>query len=403
MTDTILVINAGSSSIKFALYDSTIVSEGPLISGKITGIGRAPDFIACDARGQPLEDNGLGAIEKSATHDELILRLLEWISNHGQGTRLVAVGHRVVHGGRVFTDPVVISADVMEELGKLTSLAPLHQPHNLAAIRAISDWASGLPQVACFDTSFHRSQPRLAQLFALPRALSDAGVIRYGFHGISYQYIAKLLPEYLGARADGRVVVAHLGNGASLCAMKQRCSIASSMGFTALDGLMMGQRCGSLDAGVVLYLLQNQAMSIEQVEHLLYRESGLLGVSGISNNMQVLHDSPDPHAREAIELFCYRAAGELGLLLSPLQGLDAIVFTAGIGENAVLVRQLICDHLAWLGVELDQAANNTNATRISSPNSKIDVLVIPTNEEAVIAEATHTLIANSQIEIGASG
>lgn len=403
MTDTILVINAGSSSIKFALYDSTMVTEGPLIVGKIAGIGRAPGFIVCDDKGHPLTKNGLEAIEKSATHGELTRRLLDWLSDHDQGTQLVAVGHRVVHGGRVFTSPVVISADVLTELEKLTSLAPLHQPHNLAAIRAISDWAPGLPQVACFDTSFHRSQPRLAQLFALPRALSDAGVIRYGFHGISYQYIAKLLPEYLGTRADGRVIVAHLGNGASLCAMKQRRSIATSMGFTALDGLMMGQRCGSLDAGVVLYLLQNQGMSIEQVEHLLYRESGLLGVSGISNNMQVLSDSSDPHAREAIELFCYRAAGELGLLLSPLQGLDAIVFTAGIGENAALVRQLICDHLAWLGVDLDHKANNTNATRISSPNSKIDVLVIPTNEEAVIAEATHVLIADSQIRLGASG
>ena len=402
MTETILVINAGSSSIKFALYPSAMVAEGALISGKIAGIGRAPAFVACDAMGHSLAEKGLGSIEKSATHGELTLSLLDWLSDHEQRVRLVAVGHRVVHGGRDFTDPVVISADVLEKLENLSSLAPLHQPHNLAAIRAISDWTPGLPQVACFDTSFHRNQPRLAQLFALPRALSDAGVIRYGFHGISYQYIAKILPEHLGARADGRVLVAHLGNGASLCAMKQRCSIASSMGFTALDGLMMGQRCGSLDAGVVLYLLQNQGMSVEQVEHLLYRESGLLGVSGISNNMQVLCDSSDPRAQEAIELFCYRAAGEIGLLLSPLQGLDAIVFTAGIGENAALVRQLICEHLAWLGVELDHVANSTNATRISSPSSKIEVLVIPTKEEAVIAEATRTLIADSQIEFGAS-
>lgn len=396
MTDTILVINAGSSSIKFALYDSTSVTDGALIVGKITGIGRAPDFIAYDASGNPLVEDGLETIDLCATHGELTQRLLDWLSVHDQGTHLVAVGHRVVHGGRTFTTPVMINADVLEELEKLTPLAPLHQPHNLAAIRAISDWAPDLPQVACFDTSFHRSQPRLAQLFALPRALSDDGVIRYGFHGISYQYIANQLPEHLGTRAEGRVVVAHLGNGASLCAMKERRSIATSMGFTALDGLMMGRRCGSLDAGVVLYLLQNQGMSIEQVEHLLYHESGLLGVSGISNNMQVLSDSTDPHAREAIELYCYRAAGQLSLLLSPLQGLDAIVFTAGIGENSALVRQLICDHLAWLGVELDHEANNCNATKISSQNSNIDVLVIPTNEEVVIAEVTHKLITDSQ-------
>ena len=400
MTDTILVLNAGSSSIKFALYASMGIGQPPLISGKITSIGRAPEFIVSDSRGNALAESGLGTTEKSATHGELTLRFLDWLKRHDQGTRLVAVGHRVVHGGRNFTGPVVISTEVVEELEQLASLAPLHQPHNLAAIRAISDWDPGLAQVACFDTSFHRSQPRLAQLFALPRALSEEGVIRYGFHGISYQYIASQLPDYLGARADGRVVVAHLGNGASMCALKQRRSIASSMGFTALDGLMMGQRCGSLDAGVVLYLLQNQGMSVDEVQHLLYHQSGLLGVSGISNNMQVLRESSDPRAREAIDLFCYRAACELGALIIALQGLDSIVFTAGIGENAAVVRQLICDHLTWLGVELDHAANDANASRISSPNSKVDVLVIPTNEERVIAEATHALVANSKIRLG---
>lgn len=249
-----------------------------------------------------------------------------------------------------------------------------------------------LPQVACFDTSFHRTQPRLAQLFALPRTLSDDGIIRYGFHGLSYEYIAGVLPDHMGPRADGRVIVAHLGNGASMCAMKERQSVATSMGFTALDGLMMGRRSGSLDAGVVLHLLQNQGMTIDEVQHMLYRESGLLGVSGISNNMQVLLESTDPNAREAVELFCYRAACELGSLITSLGGLDAIIFTASIGENAADVRQAICAHLSWLGVELDPVANDRHASVISTANSKVEVLVIPTNEEAVIADAARALM-----------
>lgn len=402
MTDTILVLNAGSSSIKFALYPSTVIGEVPLISGKITSIGRAPKFIASDFRGYQLSKDGLETIETSATHSELTLQLLNWLRDHNQENQLVAIGHRVVHGGQAFSNPVVINADILDELEKLVSLAPLHQPHNLAAIRTISDWAPGLPQIACFDTSFHRTQPRLAQLFALPRALSEEGIIRYGFHGISYQYIANVLPEYLGAGANGRIMVAHLGNGASLCAIKEQRSIANTMGFTALDGLVMGQRCGTLDAGVVLHLLQNHGMSIDEVQHMLYHESGLLGVSGISNNMQVLQESSDPHALEAINLFCYRAACELGALVSALQGLDSIVFTAGVGENSAMVRQLICDQLGWLGVDLDSSANDKNSITISKPNSRVNVLVIPTNEEIVIADATHALISHSDITLQTS-
>ena len=271
-------------------------------------------------------------------------------------------------------------------------LAPLHHPHNLAAIRSVAASAPGLPQVACFDTSFHRTQDRLAQLFALPRALTEAGIIRYGFHGLSYEYIAGTLPGHLGDRAEGRVIVAHLGNGASMCAMKARLSVATSMGFTALDGLMMGRRCGAIDPGVLLHLIDERGMKMRELEHLLYQESGLLGVSGISNNMQVLQMSTAPEAREAIELFCYRAACELAALVATIGGLDAIVFTAGIGENSELVRSLICARLGWLGIALDTAANNRHATRISTTASDVDVLVVPTDEETIIASATQGLI-----------
>lgn len=252
--------------------------------------------------------------------------------------------------------------------------------------------APDLPQVACFDTSFHRTLPRLAQLFALPRDLTDNGIIRYGFHGLSYEYIAGALPGQLGSLADGRVIVAHLGNGASMCAMNERRSVATSMGFTALDGLVMGRRCGSLDAGVVLHLIQQKGLTADQVWHMLYRESGLLGVSGISNNMKDLETSPDPHAREAIDLFCYRAVREIGALTAVLGGLDALVFTAGIGENSALIRRLICQQSAWLGVDLNDAANEANGPLISSTKSTVNVCVVPTNEEAVIAALTRNLI-----------
>ena len=391
MTDAILVLNAGSSSIKFALYPAT-GSGPPLISGKIEGIGRAPDFCAHDAQGHDIAEDGLQEIEASAAHGELTVGLLDWVRHHHDGIDLVAAGHRVVHGGRLFAGPVMVNMQVLSELEELVPLAPLHQPHNLAAIRAISSWDPELPQVACFDTSFHRCQPRVAQLFGLPRQLSDEGIIKYGFHGLSYEYIASVLPDHIDRRADGRVIVAHLGNGASMCAMSRRQSIATSMGFTALHGLMMGRRCGTLDAGVVLYLIQQKGMSAPDVEHLLYHESGLLGVSGISNDMHTLENSTNPHAREAIDLYCYRAAGELAKLITALGGLDTVVFTAGIGENSSAVRKNICDRLNWLGVELNEIANAKNATSISAAGSGIDVLVIPTNEEAVIARSVRALI-----------
>ncbi|MDX1743809.1 MAG: acetate/propionate family kinase, partial [Ruegeria sp.] len=260
------------------------------------------------------------------------------------------------------------------------------------AIRAVEKWRPETPQIACFDTSFHRTQPRLAQLFALPRDLTEQGIIRYGFHGLSYDYIASVLPEHLGQNASGRVIVAHLGNGSSMCAMKNRKSVATSMGFTALDGLMMGRRCGSLDPGVILYLMQAKGMTAPDIENLLYKESGLLGVSGLTNDVQDLQNSDDPNAQEAIALFCYRAASNLANLLPSIGGLDALVFTAGIGENSAQIRELICEQLGWLGVALDDASNKKNATRISTDRSRVEVFVLPTNEEAVIARACRELL-----------
>lgn len=392
MTDVILVVNSGSSSLKFAIYPAATKVAEPLLRGKVSGIGRDPQLVVTEnghavALTEPLSD-----IPDDATHEWLITRLLERLQSRYVEMNPVAAGHRVVHGGRDFEKPVLVDGHVRVALGELTSLAPLHQPHNLAAIDAIGRDAPGLPQVACFDTSFHRAQPRLAQLFALPRRLTDEGIVRYGFHGLSYDYIARCLPACVGSRAGGKVVVAHLGNGASMCAMRNQKSVASSMGFTALDGLVMGRRCGSLDPGVVLYLQEHQNMSTGDIQHMLYRESGLLGVSGISNNMQVLEASAEPSAREAIDLYCYRAAREVASLAGALGGLDVLVFTAGIGENSAEVRQQICDRSAWLGVELDHVANDANCVRISAETSAVDVCVIPTDEEAVIAAATRALI-----------
>jgi len=400
MTDAILVLNAGSSSIKFAVHSLARNGNTLLLHGKIENIGGTPDFTAHDATGKPMAEGGLRDISKASDHEMLTGQLLTWLEHHHEGLRLVGAGHRVVHGGRDFEGPVMLTPEIMQQLEALTSLAPLHQPHNLAAIRAVSTWAPKLRQVACFDTSFHRTQPRLAQLFALPRKLNDAGIIRYGFHGLSYEYIADILPDHLGDKARDRVIVAHLGNGASMCAIRDLKSVATTMGFTALHGLMMGRRCGTLDAGVVLHLIQEMHMDPDQVLHILYQESGLLGVSGISNNMHVLQDSQDPHAKEAIELYCYFAARELSALIPALGGLDTIIFTAGIGENSARVRQGICKYLNWLGVEIDGAANGSNATIISSADSAVSVLVIPTNEELVVANSVRSLLAGSKSKEG---
>jgi len=392
MSDVIVVVNSGSSSLKFALYPAEENSSEPLVRGKVTGIGRDPKLVVFIDGESVSPTEPLDTIPQDATHEWLITQLLDKLTGKYTNYHPVSVGHRVVHGGQDYDAPTLIDAAVREKLGRLIPFAPSHQPHNLNAIDAVTAIAPELRQVACFDTSFHCSQPQIARLFALPRRFADQGVVRYGFHGLSYEYIASVLPDYLDEKSAGRVVVAHLGNGASMCAMKDRQSVASSMGFTALDGLMMGRRSGSIDPGVILYLMGEVGMELDEVQHLLYQESGLLGVSGISNNMQVLLESNCDTAKEAIELYCYRAALELGSLVTAMEGLDAIVFTAGIGENAAEVRRRICSRLSWLGVELDQNKNSSNDIVVSNHCSEVDVLVIPTDEEAVISQHTRTLV-----------
>jgi acetate kinase len=389
MSGPLLVLNAGSSSIKFALYTAER-DPARLLSGTISGIGTAWGFSAEDADGQPLGP-GLPGNAHTLTHETALARLFDWLARRGAGA-LAGAGHRVVHGGERFAAPVRVDGAVLAELERLAPMAPLHQPHNLAAIRALQTVQPHLPQVACFDTAFHASQPWLARSFALPEDITAAGVRRYGFHGLSYEYVAGVLPQHLGERAEGRVVIAHLGNGASLCALHARRSVATTMGFTALDGLVMGTRSGALDPGVLLYLMRERSMSVADLEDLLYRRSGLLGVSGLSSDMRALLASDDPRARRAIELFAYRVARELGSAAAALGGLDALVFTAGIGERAAPVRALICAHAKWLGVDIDARANDSHGMLISSPQSRVAVCVIPTDEETVIARHTGRLL-----------
>ena len=388
VVDALLTVNAGSSSIKFALFATE--GEGsprPFVSGQIENIGAGPHFVAHDASGQEIAARRWppGA---AATHEIVFSDLLNWIDRHLGEARLTAVGHRVVHGGRNFADPVLINTDVLAQLDALVPLAPLHQPHSLHAIRAVTSLRPDLPQVACFDTAFHRTLSETVRRYALPRDLHDDGIERYGFHGLSYAYIAGALRRGYPALASGRVVVAHLGNGASMCAMLDGKSVDTTMGLTALDGLPMGTRCGALDPGVILYLQQARAMSAAQIEDLLYHRAGLLGVSGISADMRTLLASDDPRAREAIDLFCFRIARDTAALTVALGGLDAIVFTGGIGEHAPQVRAQACAQLRWLGIAIDAAANADNAARISTAVSKVAVLVIPTDEEAMIARHT---------------
>lgn len=389
MSRAILTLNAGSSSIKFALYDMAANgSQRRLSHGQIEGIGSAPHLIARDAAGATLTEHRW-ATDAKLDHEALLTPLLAWITAHLGEESLAAVGHRVVHGGEHWDRPVRLTPSVIADLAKLIPLAPLHQPHNLAAVRAVARLRPGLPQVACFDTAFHHGMAPTISRLALPREFADEGMRRYGFHGLSYEYLAGQLREQAPALAAGRVIAAHLGNGASLCAMHDGRSIDTTMGFTALDGLVMGTRCGDLDPGAVLYLLQEHGLSVSAVEHMLYNESGLLGVSGISNDMRTLLDSSDPHAYEAIDLFVFRIAREIGALTSSLGGLDGLVFSAGIGEHSAPIRAAVCARLLWLGVECDGDANTRNEAVVSKPSSRVQVRVIPTDEEAMIA--THTM------------
>jgi len=391
MDDYALVLNAGSSSLKFSVYRRPAVQAWRLESqGQIEGIGTTPRLSAKDGSGTRIADDLLDVSVRDGR--AAIAELAAWLRAHYGGSRVLGVGHRVVHGGPRFATPTIVTPEVLEELRQLVPLAPLHQPYNLAAIEAAADRLPGVPQVACFDTSFHRGQPEVATVVPLPREVCGAGIQRYGFHGLSYEYIASVLPQVAPEIADGRVIVAHLGSGASLCAMNRRKSMDSTLGFTALDGLCMGTRPGSVDPGVILHLFQALGLSAKDVETMLYKKSGLLGISGISNDMRDLLASSEPAARLAVDYFVYRAAKEIGALTAVLGGLDGLVFTAGIGENAAEIRRRICAASAWLGIEIDEAANARKASCISRPGARVSAWVIPTNEELMIARHTGVLL-----------
>ena len=389
MDDCIVVVNAGSSSIKFALHDALSPFDVRW-RGLIEGIGTGPHLRLRDAAGATkLErrwpsdgfDHAAGVREMLALGPEVM-----------GGMRATAVGHRVVHGGTEFAGPVLVEPDAIIRLEALCPLAPLHQPHNLAPIRAIADLVPQVPQVACFDTAFHRTQPELAQSFALPRALTEAGIRRYGFHGLSYEFIQSRLADLDPTLSDRRVVVAHLGNGASLCAMQGGRSVASTMGFTAVDGLVMGTRCGAIDPGVLLHLMDTQGMDARRLETLLYRESGLLGVSGISSDMRTLRASPQAGAAQAIALFVYRIVREIGSMAAALGGLDALIFTGGIGENDAATRAEVSAGCAWLGLTVDPVRNRAGAGRVSTDQSTVSAWVVATDEEAMIARHTAAVL-----------
>jgi acetate kinase len=385
-----LVLNAGSSSLKFCVFQPQGARWQVEARGQVEGIGTSPRLTVKDANGQKWVDERL---DSSVRDGRAAMDALGgWLRSKYQGGRTVGVGHRVVHGGPRFSGPTVVTREILAELHELTPLAPLHQPHNLAPIEAIFDRMPEVPQVACFDTGFHRGHAAVASLVPLPRDVCQGGVERYGFHGISYEYISSILPQVAPEIADGRVIVAHLGSGASLCALRNRQSIDTTMSFTAMDGLCMGTRPGALDPGVVLFLFQKLGLSVKQVEEILYKKSGLLGISGISNDMRDLLGRSEPEARLAVDYFVYRAAKEIGAMAAVLGGIDALVFTAGIGENSAEIRRRITEASAWLGIELDEEANTAKVPRISTPKSKVSAWVIPTNEELMIARHTGSLL-----------
>lgn len=391
MEDYALVLNAGSSSLKFCVFQRP-EGEGWRLEarGQIEGIGTSPRLSVKNGEGKSLADEKLDAWVRDG--GDAVDVLAVWLRSKYGGARVLGVGHRVVHGGAQFTGPVVVDKRVLAELKKLVSLAPLHQPYNLAAIEAVFERLPDVLQVACFDTSFHRGQPAVAGVIPLPREICKSGLQRYGFHGLSYEYIASVLPDVAPEIALGRVIVAHLGSGASLCALKEGRSVDSTLGFTALDGLCMGTRPGALDPGVVLYLFQSLNLTPKDVETILYKQSGLLGISGTSNDMRVLLGRSEPEARLAVDYFVYRASKEIGALAAVLGGVDGLVFTAGIGENSAEIRRRICEASRWLGVELDAEANESRGPRISARQSEVSAWVIPTNEELMIARHTGTLL-----------
>jgi acetate kinase len=385
----IAVLNAGSSSIKFAVYDAA--GEQVVLRGAVEKIGVAPSLQVRDGEGRRL--NQRSWFSEGFDHHVATAEIIGAVRELLAGTPVAAVGHRVVHGGVTYAAPVRVDPAVLADLRTLVPLAPLHQPHNLAPIEAIAEGAPQIPQVACFDTAFHRAQPPLAQMFALPRRLTEAGVRRYGFHGLSYEFVAGRLAELDPELAEGRVIVAHLGNGASVCAMHAGRSVATTMGFTAVDGLMMGTRCGALDPGVLLYLMDTEGLDARGLEALVYKQSGLLGVSGISPDMRELRASTAPAAAEAISLFVYRVVREIGSLAAALGGVDGIVFTGGIGENDAAARAEIVAGCRWLGLVLDEARNSQGPGQISADDSSVTAWVVPTDEEGMIARHTRDLLA----------
>jgi len=390
VAECIAVVNAGSSSIKFALFE-----DGPdlpqLFAGQLEQIGVAPRLTVTDPAGERVLENEWDP--KEIDHRAGASIILKTAIGLLGGKPIAGVGHRVVHGGTNFTAPVAVTNEVIASLKGLCPLAPLHQPHNLVAMEAIRTAAPHIEQVACFDTAFHQAQPPIAQAFALPRELSDSGVKRYGFHGLSYEFVSGRLRELDPDMADKRVIIAHLGNGASLCAIHHGRSVASTMGFTALDGLVMGTRCGAIDPGVLIYLMDERGMDARKLEALLYKQSGLLGVSGISSDMRTLRASEEPEAREAIDLFVYRIIREIGSLAAALGGLDGLVFTGGIGQRDVKTRSEVIAGCAWLGAALDEASNGKGEMRIEASGSRLPIWVLPTDEERVIARSTAALVA----------
>ena len=399
MSGHLLILNAGSSSLKFRVYELGTAADSWNVAagGQVEGIGTAPRLHAKDGAGNAIADEKLaGKSDARAALDALA----KWLRTRFGGAALAGVGHRVVHGGASYAAPVIVTARVLDDLRKLEPLAPLHQPHNLAGIAQLLERLPDVPQVACFDTGFHRGWSEVAELVPLPAEIRRAGVQRYGFHGISYEYIAGALPRVAPEIASGRVIVAHLGSGASLCALKNGKSIDCTFGFTALDGLCMGTRPGALDPGVVLHLFQALELSAKEVETMLYKKSGLLGVSGFSNDMRELLASGDSAAQLAVDYFVYRAAKEIGALTAVLGGLDGLVFTAGIGERSPEIRRRISTASQWLGIELDEAANEANKPRISTPASRVSVWAIPTNEELVIAQHARALLERKPARAG---
>lgn len=391
MVAALLVLNAGSSSLKFTVFALTPEPEMAL-RGTMDGLYTDPRYVVQDESGRALDLPAWDGSHPNG-HQAAIGQLFRTLRSDAlQKYDLQAVGHRIVHGGRKFVGPVRVDAEVIAELRSLIPLAPLHQPHNIAAIDAILATMPDLPQVACFDTAFHQTMPNVASRFAIPRKLTDEGVRRYGFHGLSFEYIASALTRFDPRAAEGRTIVAHLGNGVSLCGLKAGRSHATTMGMTPLDGAPMGTRCGSIDPGVLLYLMDQHHLDSQGLARLLYHESGLWGLSGISSDMRTLLASPEPLAAEAIDLFVYRIHREIGSLAAALSGLDALVFTAGIGENSPAIRERVCNQAAWLGIKLSESANRSGATLISSPDSSVRVWVIPTDEESVIARQTRSVL-----------